>query len=166
MQDRPTLCEDAPMDTETRTISLRIDAPAQRVYEFVRDAYNLPRWAGSFFRGVERDGDQWLIESTQGPAQLEYAPLNDEGVLDHTLSFADGTSIVNAMRVTAHGDGSELTFVLSRPSGSDNGQFAELAARLEASLGTLRTLVEERVAQATAASAVLAGNGPPVASAT
>src|SRR5690606_6379621 len=110
----PALCEDQPMEREIRNISTRIDAPPERVYEVARDPYNLPRWAPSFFRAVERVGNDWVVQSPLGRARLEFAPLNEEGVLDHTLQLDSGETFVNHMRVVPSGDGSEISFALAR----------------------------------------------------
>ena len=136
------------MTAEIRNITAQIDAPPQRVYEFARDPYNLPRWAPSFFLEVERVENEWVVRSPLGPARLEFAPLNEEGVLDHTLRLETGELFVNHMRVLPHGEGSEIGFALERREDMDDARFEEDAAMVAADFARLKALVERGVADA------------------
>ncbi|MFA7505513.1 MAG: SRPBCC family protein [Burkholderiaceae bacterium] len=136
------------MEPETRNITTRIDAPPGRVYEFARDPYNLPRWAPSFFLEVERVDNDWVVHSPLGRALIEFAPLNEEGVLDHRLRLDSGEVLVNHMRVVPSGEGSEIGFVLSRREGMSDAQFDADAALVAADFARLRTMVEQGVADA------------------
>lgn len=136
------------MTGEIRNVTARIDAPPRRVYEFARDPYNLPRWAPSFFLEVERVDNEWVVHSPLGPARLEFAPLNEEGVLDHTLRLESGEVFVNHMRVVPVGDGSEIGFALERRDGMSDAQFEEDAALVAADFARLKALVEQGVAEA------------------
>lgn len=148
------------MTAEIRNITAQIDAPPQRVYEFARDPYNLPRWAPSFFLEVERVENEWVVRSPLGPARLEFAPLNEEGVLDHTLRLETGELFVNHMRVLPHGEGSEIGFALERREDMDDAQFEEDAAMVAADFARLKALVERGVADAMRARAQEPAPGP------
>lgn len=136
------------MESEVRNISARIDAPPERVYEVARDPYNLPRWAPSFFKSVERVDNDWVVQSPLGRARLEFAPLNEEGVLDHTLQFDSGETVVNHMRVVPSGDGSEISFALPRREGMSDAELADDAALVAADFARLKAIVEQGVAEA------------------
>lgn len=136
------------MAADIRSITTRIDAPPERVYEVARDPYNLPRWAPSFFEAVERIDNEWVVRSPLGRARLEFAPLNEEGVLDHTLRLDSGEAFVNQMRVVPSGDGSEISFALSRREGMSDAQFEADAAMVAADFARLKTIVEQGVAEA------------------
>jgi len=136
------------MEPEIRNITIRIDAPPERVYEVARDPYNLPRWAPSFFLEVERIDNDWVVRSPLGRALIEFAPLNEEGVLDHTLRLDSGEIFVNHMRVVPSGDGSEIGFALSRREGMSDARFDEDAALVRADFARLKMLVEQGVAEA------------------
>lgn len=136
------------MEPEIRNITTRIDAPPERVYEVARDPYNLPRWAPSFFLAVERVDNDWVVQSPLGRALVEFAPLNEEGVLDHTLRLDTGQVFVNHMRVVPSGDGSEIGFSLARREGMSDAQFDEDAALVAADFARLKTIVEQGVAEA------------------
>jgi hypothetical protein len=136
------------MEAEIRNVTTRIDAPPRRVYEFARDPYNLPRWAPSFFLEVERVDGEWIVRSPLGRARIEFAPLNEEGVLDHTLTLDTGEVFVNHMRVVPTGEGSEIGFALERREGMSDAQFEEDAALVAADFARLKALVEQGVAEA------------------
>lgn len=136
------------MEPEIRNITTRIDAPPERVYEVARDPYNLPRWAPSFFLEVERVDNDWVVRSPLGRALLEFAPLNEEGVLDHTLRLDSGEIFMNHMRVVPSGPGSEISFALTRREGMTDAQFTDAAALVAADFARLKTIIEQGVAEA------------------
>lgn len=142
------MCEDRSMEPEIRSITARIDAPPARVYEVARDPYNLPRWAPSFFLAVERVDNDWVVQSPLGRALLEFAPLNEEGVLDHTLRLDSGATFVNHMRVAPSGDGSEISFALARREGMSDAEFDADAALVAADFARLKAIIEQGVAEA------------------
>ncbi len=153
------------MAAEIRNITAQVDAPPARVYEFARDPYNLPRWAPSFFLEVAREDNDWVVRSPLGRAVIEFAPLNEEGVLDHTLKLDAGEVFLNHLRVVPHGEGSEIGFALERRDGMSDAQFEEDAALVAADLARLKALVEQGVAEAMRAraadDAAAQGAGPP-----
>lgn len=136
------------MESEIRSITTHIDAPPARVYEVAHDPWNLPRWAPSFFLEIERVDEQWVVRSPLGRAVLEFAPLNEEGVLDHTLRLDSGETFVNHMRVVPSGDGSEISFALTRREGMSDAQFAADAELVAADFARLRMIIERGVAEA------------------
>ena len=141
------------MEPEILSITAHIDAPPARVYEVAHDPWNLPCWAPSFFLEVERQDDQWVVRSPLGRAVIEFAPLNEEGVLDHTLRLDSGETFVNHMRVSPSGDGSEISFALARREGMSDAQFAADAELVAADFARLKAIVERGVADAARAAA-------------
>ena len=126
---------------KSRTLSLAIDAAPERVYAFASNPENLPRWVPFFKRVAYVDGD-WVAETEAGRVVFEFVHDNDLGVLDHTLTLADGETITNPMRVIAHGDGSELLFTLMQRAGVSDAAFMEDAERVLHDLLTLKRLLE------------------------
>lgn len=126
---------------KTRTLSLTIDAAPERVYAFASNPENLPRWV-PFFRSVAFVDGDWVAETEAGRVVFEFVHDNDLGVLDHTLTLADGEAITNPMRVVANGEGSELLFTLMQRPGVTDAAFAEDAERVIHDLQTLKRLLE------------------------
>ena len=125
-----------------RTLSVSIDAPPARVYAFVRNPENLPRWASGLGRGVRKTADGWILETADGPLGFKFVADNDFGVLDHIVTLTPGVDILNPMRVVANGDGCEVSFTLFELPGMTAEKFAEDAAMVERDLKTLKKVLE------------------------
>ncbi len=123
------------------TLAVSIARPPQRVYEFIANPENLPRWAPAFCRSVRRSGNDWLVETSTGPVKLRFVAPNNLGVLDHIVT-ADNEEIYNPMRVLANGGGSELLFTLFQRTGMTDAQFAEDITLVGRDLNTLKALLE------------------------
>jgi hypothetical protein len=124
------------------TLSVAIACGARRVYEFAADPTNLPHWATTFFRSVRQDGDEWAVDTPQGPFRLRVAPTNALGVLDHTVIPADGAEVFVPMRVVANGSGSLVLFTLFRRPEMSDGGFAQDLRLVEHDLQTLKRVLE------------------------
>ncbi|KAA0101276.1 SRPBCC family protein [Mycolicibacterium sp. P1-18] len=110
-----------------------IAADAAAVYAFAADPANLPRWAAG------------LADPKLAAVQVEFAPRNEFGVLDHVVTLPSGERFYNPMRVIPAGldePGCEVVFTLRRLSGGTDEEFEADAAAVAADLATLRSLVE------------------------
>jgi uncharacterized protein YndB with AHSA1/START domain len=130
-----------------RTLSVSIACPPERVYAFVRNPENIPRWAGGLAQGVRREGDRWILETADGPLRFAFVADNDFGVLDHRVTLAAGVDVLNPMRVVANGSGSEVSFTLFELPGMTADKFAEDARMVERDLRALKTLLEAKPAR-------------------
>lgn len=141
--------------SDVRILDVRIDAPAERVYAFVAEPRNMPRWAPNFGHAIEPAGDHWLMHTAEGPVPVRFAPRNALGVLDHWVRLPGG-ELHNPMRVVAGGTGSVLTFTLFRQDGWTDTQFDDDAALVSADLARLKTMLEAEQSQ----SATMDGGTP------
>jgi hypothetical protein len=117
----------------SRHISLWIDADPSTVYTFASDRAELTRWAAG------------LADPTLADAEIEFAPANEFGVLDHTVRLPSGEAVFNPMRVIPAGGGEarcEVVFSLRRRPGVTDAEFDADADAVAADLATLRSLVE------------------------
>jgi hypothetical protein len=128
---------------KSRTLSLSIACPPERVYAYVRTPANLPEWLTSFCRSVRKSGDDWFIETTDGAIGIRFVPENEFGILDHSVTLPDGQEILNPMRVMANGTGSEVLFTLFQTLGMSDEQFAQDAGMVEADLRMLKSVLEK-----------------------
>jgi hypothetical protein len=126
--------------SKTRTIS--IDAPPERVAAFASNPENLPRWATAFVRSVRRSGDAWIAETPVGPLGIRFVAPNAFGVLDHVVRLPDGSESLSSMRVIPNGAGSEVLFTLFQRPGMTDAQFAEDVGMVERDLRTLKGVME------------------------
>jgi len=117
------------------------------VYAFAAKPENMPLWASGLASGLVRDGEDWIAHGGPiGKVRVRFAPQNDFGVIDHTVTLPDGLVVENALRVVPNGDGAEVMFTLLRPPGMDDAAFEADAAHVARDLDTLARLMEEREA--------------------
>ncbi len=111
-------------------VSQRIDRPARAVYAYARDPVNLPAWAAGLGGSIEQVDGRWVVPAPEGELVVAFVPVNDLGVLDHTVVLPDGTSVLNPMRVLPDGeDECDVVFTLRRrPSTSDEDLERDTAA--------------------------------------
>ena len=127
----------------THTVSVGIAIDPKRVYTYTADPANLPIWAPSFVKSIEKQGSSWIADTSSGQARFRFAPANEFGILDHDVELPSGT-FHNPMRVIPNGTGCEVLFTLVQlPSVSDE-QFQIDMDTVRADLNKLRTVVEHR----------------------
>jgi hypothetical protein len=118
---------------QSRHISVYIDAPPDAVYAYASDRDELPRWAAG------------LADPALAAVDVQFAPPNTFGVLDHVVRLPTGEEVYNPMRVIATAQGSErseVVFTLRRRPGVTDEEFEADAAAVGADLATLRGLLE------------------------
>ena len=126
-----------------RTVSVSVDRAPGVVYAYASDPRNLPAWAPGFAKSVRDDGDDWVVETADGPVRIAFAPENGFGVLDHRITGDDGLDVLSPMRVIANDDGSEVLFTLFHREGMTDDEFSRDLALVESDLLTLRRLLED-----------------------
>jgi hypothetical protein len=134
--------------TTTRLVSTVIDRPWREVYAYAADPRNLAAWASGLAEArvteaPDRPGT-WLADSPMGRVEVEFAPPNDFGVLDHTVRLPDGQEVPNPLRVVPLGDGAEVVFHVRRRDGMSDDDLAADAEHVARDLDTLRRLLEDR----------------------
>jgi hypothetical protein len=123
---------------ETRSIS--IAAPPAAVLALVADPQRLPEWAPAFARGVQPDGDDWLIDTAEGQARITVRVSPEHGTVD-LLRATDPTRGAFS-RVVHNHDGSEYLFTLFFPAGTAESAIARQMATVEDELEAVRALCE------------------------
>jgi len=126
----------------SRVLSISITRPPAEVYQYIVTPQNLPRWAAGLATGVRETPDGWVTDAPFGTVAIEFAPPNDFGVADHTVTMPDGERILNPMRVTPNGDGSEVSFILFQRAAMTVAEFEADTAAVEADLATLKRNLE------------------------
>jgi hypothetical protein len=110
---------------ESLHVTAQLSRAPVEVYEFVSNPDNLSLWA----QGATGD--------------VEFAPRNDFGVLDHTVTLPDGATLTVYFRVLPLEDGSELVFTLRRGDGMSEEAFEADREAVESDLLTLTKLLED-----------------------
>lgn len=130
------------MTYQSKIVSVLVDASHEQIYTFAASIENLPQWASRFASGVRQLNGEWFAHTPMGQVKVSMAPDNPYGVLDHDVTLPDGTTVLNALRVSPAGDGSVLTFVVLRMPGVDAQAFAADVANVEKDLRNLKALME------------------------
>ena len=84
---------------KSRTLTIAINAPADRAYAFVSDPANLPKWAAGLAKTVEAKNGAWVVQTPLGPATVRFADKNPFGVADHYVKLPSGPEVYVPMRV-------------------------------------------------------------------
>src|SRR4030095_8370056 len=131
------------MIVESRTLGVSVDRNADEVYAFVSNTENLPQWAPAFCKSVRRAGEDWIVETPDGPVKIRFVDRNPFRVADHYVSPRPGVEIYVPMRVVANGSGSsEVIFTLFRQPDMTQEQFRRDSEMLTRDLGTLKRALE------------------------
>lgn len=127
---------------ETRTISISIRRDWRDVYAFAHRPENFARWASGAAKSLRKEGGDWVADGPDGRAVLRFAPRNEFGVLDHTVTLASGAEIHVPLRVVPNGRGCEVLFTLFRQPGMTDAVFARDADWVAKDLAALKALLE------------------------
>ena len=128
---------------ESRSITVRIDRPFDKVYEFLVDPVNWNQWAFGLGRNIRRSQDGWIADSDSGVARVQFTLQNSFGIVDHTIIRPSGQRVYVPMRLIANGSGCELIFTLFREPDMSDAQFASDAGFVQRDLNGLKRLLEE-----------------------
>jgi len=124
---------------------IEITAPRRRVFEFLRDPVNLPRWAKAF---VSAGNGRARLETPAGAVDvvLGVTAAPDTGVVDWRLTFPDGGVGIAQSRVTETTRGTCIySFVLHVPPvalAHIEGALDAQRLVLQSELATLKALME------------------------
>lgn len=127
---------------QSQQITVRIDRPFDKVYEFLVDPANWNQWAFGLGRNIRRSAAGWVADSSGGVARVQFTPQNSFGVVDHTIIRPSGQRVYVPMRLIANSKGCELIFTLFRESNMSDAQFASDSSYVQRDLDGLKRLVE------------------------
>jgi hypothetical protein len=126
-----------------RIIHRTIRRDWRTVYAFAAKPENMPLWASGLASGLTRDGEDWIADGGPiGNVRVRFAPPNDFGVIDHTVTLPNGLVVENALRIVPNGDGCEVMFTLLRQPDMDDAAFESDAAHVTRDLEALGKLME------------------------
>jgi Polyketide cyclase / dehydrase and lipid transport len=129
------------MTAEARTLTVSVERDPRAVAEYVADPRNLATWAGGLARSVRQDGARWMVDTGAGQVEVDFAPPNPFGVVDHRVS-GGGVDVFVPMRVVPNGDGSEVMFTIVRDAASSDADFERDTSLVAADLQRLKQILE------------------------
>jgi hypothetical protein len=132
--------------SSSRHVSVWIDAPPETVYDFTADPQTWGQWAAGLASGdLRQTADGWVADSPMGRVTVEFAPVNQFGVLDHVVRLPSGEAVYNPLRIVPAGVGEprcEVLFSVRRRPQMSDAEFDADVAAVEADLARLRQLIE------------------------
>jgi len=129
---------------KSKTLSISIGCDPGKVYEFISNPENLPKWAKAFCRSIKKSSGEWVVETPEGPVKVRFVAKNDSGILDHYVSLVPGAEIFVPMRVVPNGHGSEVIFTLFQLTDTPNKKFTEDIRWVEQDLNHLKMVMKKR----------------------
>lgn len=127
----------------TRHITVSIHCSFEKVYGFISNPENLPKWAAGLSRSaLQKSGDDWIADSPMGQVKVRFVPNNPYGIVDHDVTLPSGEVNHNPLRVIRNGKGSNVVFTLFKLDGVSEEAFARDAAIIEKDLLTLKSILE------------------------
>ncbi len=122
--------------------SIVIDAPVSKVFSFVANLANWPKWAIANVVAVKPgSGDWWAMETRTGLGRIRIRPDEASGVLDYDL-ISSGVQWSVSARVAAKGTGTEFTLEFTPPPSVSQEAFARQVAMADKELARLKQLME------------------------
>jgi hypothetical protein len=126
---------------DTQTIS--IDAPASVVIDLITDPAEFPRWAAGFARGVQAEGDDWLVDTGDAEVRLHLRVSHELGTVDFLLADALPSREIGAFsRVVPNGRGCEFIFTQFLAGDIGEPELQDQRAVVAIELQTVRALAE------------------------
>jgi hypothetical protein len=135
-----------PIKKETMTypvknISISINRSAEEVYQFASNPENFPKWI-AFIKSMTNQGQFWIGKTDLGDIRITFCPLNNFGIVDHEVTFANGATVNNPMRAVANNKGCEFIFTLFWMPDKTEEEFNEDAEAVTRDLQKLKEILE------------------------
>lgn len=128
--------------TVTKTVS--IEAAVSKVFGFLADASNWPRWAIVNVKSVTKaEGDWWEMQTPGGAARLRIRPEERLGILDHDFVAPEASWTVPA-RVVRNGTGTLFMITFFQPPGFTDEFFDQQTTLVDKELAALKSILEGR----------------------
>lgn len=120
-----------------------VKCPAKKLFDFLANAQNWPRWAVHNVLAVRPDsGGWWLMDTPRGPGRLRIRADERTGVLDHEFIDAQEGRWMVPTRVVKVSDGALLMMTFAKPDALPDEAFRQGMRLLDEELETLKRLLE------------------------
>ena len=129
-------------DREVRKLSVAIQRSAAEAYEFLSQPENFPKWASGLGASLRPAGEDWVVETPEGPATVRFSEPNSYGVLDHQVLLPGCAPVYVPLRVVAAGERCELVLTLFRRPGMSEEKFAADAEWVMGDLQKAKRILE------------------------
>jgi len=128
--------------SESKTKSIYIKAPVSKVFSFVANLANWPRWAvNNVVAAKPGSSEWWALETRTGLGRIRIKPDEAAGVLDYDLVSA-GIQWSASARLTANGEGTEFSLTYTPPASVSKEALEKQVASADKELARLKDLME------------------------
>jgi hypothetical protein len=123
--------------------SVDIAATTEKVYEFLSNALNWPRYAVVNLKTVSPGQDGWFKAVTKfGEGEIKINGVKELGVIDHVWRDPQATWKVYA-RVVPNGEGSTVMMTLFQPPVMNGAQFDHAMTEMDIEMAKLKEIMED-----------------------
>jgi len=127
----------------TKTKSTAIAASPSKVFTYLADGANWPKWAVHNFKSaVARDDGAWDVKTARGDGRLKLNFEQRTGILDHEFVDGEGTAWTVPGRLIPSNGGSIVIMTFLKPPAMSESDFASGMAKLDEELSNLRRNLE------------------------
>lgn len=126
----------------SNTQAASIDATPEKVFRFLADPKNLPRWAVGFAKSIRQQNGRWLVTTGTGDVGLRVVADQRTGVIDFWMSPTPGVEVLAASRVIPRGALCEYTFTQFHAPGMSDEAFNLSVQAITHELRMLKALLE------------------------
>ena len=119
-----------------------IQAPFERVFGFLANPMNWPRYAVVNLRSVSPGERGWFKMVTKfGQGEIRVNPVKELGIIDHDWRDPQANWTVPA-RIVANGDGVTVMYTLFQPPAMTDHQFDQAMQEMDIEMNKLREILE------------------------
>jgi hypothetical protein len=125
------------------TKSVAITASPRKIFDFLMDGRNWPKWAIHTVKAARsgKDGD-WELDTPRGTARLKLKGDVASGVVDHTFTDAGGDAWIVPGRVVPSGGGAVYVLTYIQPINMGDAEFKNRMSQMDDELSALKRTVE------------------------
>lgn len=130
------------MSSASITKSITINAPVSKVFAFLSNLANWPKWAVNNVVAVKPgSSDWWAMETRTGLGRIRITTDEASGALDYDL-VSSGVQWSVSGRVIAKSGGSELALTFTQPPSASREAFEKQAGLADKELARLKEVLE------------------------
>jgi hypothetical protein len=124
---------------QSRTVTTVLDAPSERVFDFLAEVENLPRWATEFARELRYEDGKSKVVNGLGEFYVRFASDAATGVIDMYAGPSESELALFPTRVVRLADGrSAYTFTMFHAPGMPDALFESQHVSLQREFENLR----------------------------
>lgn len=125
------------------TTTGRFKAPSEKVFNFLSNADNLPKWATGFCKELIREGSDYKVVTTEGTVYFDIQSDHKTGIIDMYTGVSKDAMTRWPGRVTDDNTGgSVFAFTAIQMEGVTNAEFAQQCAGLKEEFENIRRMVD------------------------